>query len=107
MCQTCIDDGIIAESIYLKVEDFLDSHPSAEFGPAHIVLADCNVLDGHIKWCIGLAKAALSKDVNDLHSSDDVDLMNRLDWYSDDDPDEIRATIKFLEELLEIPEDER
>lgn len=33
---------------------FLKVWPAAEFGPAHIVLADHNFEDVHISWCQGL-----------------------------------------------------
>ena len=108
MCQACIDNGALSQETYNKIEQFLESYPDAEFGPAHVVLSDDNVGDVHIKWCLGLAKSALSKNANDLTDlPDDINFMDRLDWYSDNDPESLQATVEFLEELLKIPEDIR
>lgn len=108
MCQNCVDNGFLKQSTFDKIEAFLEKYPSAEWGPAHIVLSDDNLEDGHIKWCIGLAKASLSRDRNDLPNPDeDESMMNELDWYSDCTLGEVHHTIAFLEELLTIPEEER
>lgn len=108
MCQGCVNSGVLSQETYDKIECFLESYPNAEFGPAHIVLSDDNVLDAHIKWCLGLAKAALSRNPNDLFDlPSDIDTMNHHDWYSEENPDELQATVTFLEELLQIPEDVR
>jgi hypothetical protein len=108
MCQNCVNSGVLSQETYDKIEQFLKVHPSAEWGPAHIVLSDDNILDAHIKWCLGLAKAALSKNPNDLFDlPGDIDMMNRHDWYSEDNPSSLQATVAFLEELLQIPEDVR
>lgn len=51
MCQTCVDDGTIAEwlfEIVLAHESVYDDG----YGPAHIVIADCNLRDSHIRWCL-------------------------------------------------------
>jgi len=107
MCQACVDEGRLSQATFDKIEGFLEKWPCADSGPAHIVLDDDNLLDGHIKWCIGLARAALSKNPDDLRDADDVRLMDMLDWHADSDREELKATIAFLEELLLIPEDER
>lgn len=113
MCQSCVDEGALSQETYDKIEAFLDEYPSAEFGPAHIVLSDDNVDDGSIKWCLGLTKAALSGSPDDLFilkgdtKQGQIDFMNKMDWYSEDDREDLGATVKFLEELLLIPEDIR
>jgi hypothetical protein len=94
-------------SVMDEIDVFLDTWPDAAFGPAHIVLADSNLADGHILWCLGLCRAALSRDVCDLVDAEDKDFMDGLDWYASVDRDELRATAVFLERLLTIPESER
>jgi hypothetical protein len=108
MCQGCVDEGRLSQEVYDKIEAFLEKYPDAEYGPAHIVLADDNLLDGHILWCIGLAKAAIYRDPKYLVDPDeDVELMRKLDWYGDQPIGCLYATIEILEELLKIPEDDR
>ena len=36
---------------------FLDRWPEAEYGPAHIVVADYNFEPGHLQWCSGVVWA--------------------------------------------------
>jgi hypothetical protein len=36
-----------------------------------------------------------------------IEMMNQLNWYDDQDRDEMIATRTFLEELLQTPESER
>jgi len=97
-----------APSVTESIEAFLDLWPHAEFGPAHIVLSDENLGDGHIRWCLGLARAALSGNPNDLEDPpDDVSFMDSVNWYCSNDRDELAATILFLEQLLTIPEAQR
>jgi hypothetical protein len=108
MCQTCVDNGHLAQQTHDRIEAFLEQYPDAEHGPAHIVLGDDNVEDGHIEWCLALARAALSGNKDDLPLRSRYD--NETDWialYSDCDRDALRATIVFLNELLTIPEEER
>ncbi|RPJ40144.1 MAG: hypothetical protein EHM35_00635 [Planctomycetaceae bacterium] len=107
MCQACVDEGRLSQATFDKIGAFLEKWPHAAYGPAHIVLDDDNLLDGHITWCLGLARAALSKNPADLRDADDVEMMDDLKWYADCDRDELTATVAFLEELLLIPEDER
>ena len=85
MCQGCVDEGLLSQSTYDKIETFLDKYPDAEFGPAHIVLSDCNLEDEYIKYCLkdiekGMAVATTS---------------------------ELQATKIFLLELLAVPESQR
>jgi hypothetical protein len=108
MCQGCVDDGCLSQETYDKIEAFLEKYPQASWGPAHVVLEDDNTDDYNIKWSLGLAKAALSHDSNDLfHPEEDIITMNKMEWYEDEDPKELQATVAFLEELLEIPENVR
>ena len=52
MCQGCVDNGYVSQAIYDKIEAFLSTWPRAEFGPAHIVLSDCNTEAQSIQWCL-------------------------------------------------------
>jgi len=54
MCQGCVDGGVLKQSTYDKIEDFNDKFPEAQFSNAHIVLADCNIEDNHIQYCLDL-----------------------------------------------------
>lgn len=90
-----------------SIRIFLDAWPEAEFGPAHIVLSDDNLEDGHVRWCLGLAHAALSGNVADLTKPGDAALMAKVDWYRRHDRRELAATIVFLEQLLTVPEADR
>lgn len=78
-------DGEISQNVYDACEAFLEEWPSAEFGPAHIVLADDNVEDHHIQRCL-----------------------ENFELYSEGhSQEELEATKTFLTELLAIPELER
>jgi hypothetical protein len=107
MCQCCVDEGRLTHETYEKIQEFLAHYPRAECGPGHIVLADTNLEDAHIQWCLMLARAALSHNPQVLRSAEDVALMEYVEWYHDHERDELQATIAFLETLLAIPEDER
>ena len=85
MCQGCVDSGEISQGVYDEIEEFLHAWPKAEFGPAHIVLADCNVESEHIEWCL-----------------------EHWDEYKrDHDGEELAMARAFLNLLLEIPEQDR
>lgn len=34
--------------VIAQIKQFLDQYPEAEWGPAHLVLSDHNLADGHI-----------------------------------------------------------
>lgn len=75
------------EHIRTLIRAFLEMYPSAEFGPAHIVLSDYNMDNASIQW------------VND-HGFTDHD--PDLDY--DGDAQEIEATNALLRLLLTFPE---
>jgi hypothetical protein len=78
-----LEDGA-APHVIAMIVSFLRKWPDAEFGPAHIVLSDHNLGDEHIRWCLGVARAALSRDpVHLLDPAQDLKLMNRLNWYAE------------------------
>jgi hypothetical protein len=52
MCQGCVEDGAISAWLYDVVETFNRCYDDVEYGNGHIVLADCNVKDAHIEWCL-------------------------------------------------------
>lgn len=88
--------------------EFTKRWPDAEWGPAHIVLSDYNLSDGHIEWCVALCRAALTHDARHLLEPGDLSMMQKLDWYESHRREELQATLDFLEcILLPIPEDER
>ena len=103
MCQTCVDEGVLSQEMYDSMGDFLSLYPRAEFGPAHIVLGDCNVEEHHVQFCIRLCEAALLNSAKGLSKSD-VALMKKVNWYSDYSKDELDATRLFLKTLLVSPE---
>lgn len=55
---SCVHNGYIAKSTYEIIEAFLEQYPDAEHGLAHITLADCNVEDYHIEFCLSLSEMA-------------------------------------------------
>ncbi len=69
-----------------RIDRFLEEWPDAEYGPAHIVLSDCNLEDVHIDFCL----AEFDKDDEHIY------------W-----PGELEATRAFLSELRALPEDQR
>jgi hypothetical protein len=103
MCQSCVNDGALFQATYDKITAFVQAHDAAQFGPAHIVLSDCNVADSHIQWCIGLIDAVLTG----VARTEDLKLLESVEWHNDHDPEELRLTRAFLEELLAIPENDR
>jgi hypothetical protein len=116
MCQGCVDQGSLSQATFDRIEAFLAEWPSAEWGPAHIVLSDDNVDDGNLTSCRTLAQAALLHSVEGLSveglsvedlSAEDCAFMEKIGWYADHEPVELRATIEFLDTLLAVPEDER
>jgi hypothetical protein len=86
------------------VEDFLDTWPFADFGPAHIVLGDDNYDDSNILWCIKLLRHIL---YNDKADQEIVDLARDIDYKKEHSDEELRATLEFLTQLLMVPENER
>ena len=113
MCQTCVDEERLSQDTFDKIEAFCEKWPHAEFGPAHLVLGDDNVEDYYLCLCLRLAKASLGKKKAiggvfcDIYRSSDIRMLDSCDWYENHDEDELQATIAFLEELLEVPEDVR
>lgn len=87
--------------IIKAIDAFTKEWPDAEWGPAHIVLSDFNLGDGHIKWCRELIEKALGNKVVDYGGS-----LGVID-YSEHEDEELIATDEFLVKLLEIPENER
>ena len=112
MCQTCVDEGRLSQETYDKIEAFCEKWSSAEFGPAHIVLSDCNVDDYFVAFCLRITKGALLHRMGlempeGIFSKSDRESLERHNWYQDYDQLELEATKTVLQELLEIPEDVR
>jgi len=97
MCQTCVDEGRLSQETYDKIEEFCDRWDSAEFGPAHILLSDCNVDDDDILFCLKQTELVKQGDADWLSGP----------WYQSQEPGELEATITFLNELLQVQEDIR
>lgn len=87
MCQDCVDKGALSQGTFDAIEAFVELWPGSEFGPAHIVLADDNVGNGNIEFCL--------RQIARYHPND---------YGTDHSPEELAATEKFLRELLAIPE---
>jgi hypothetical protein len=104
VCNTSNASHIIVDRIELFITDW----PQAEFGPAHIVVADLNLTDADVQWCLLLTRAAL--DPQGLRASlsmEDVHFLEEMRWYRDCDSNELHATLTLLQELLAMPERER
>lgn len=70
-------------------ERFLAVWPDAAYGPAHIVLADQNVDDEHIRWCEGILYAIQRN--RHLGGTDAM--------YPDHSDAELEATVRVLYEM--------
>jgi hypothetical protein len=73
-----------------EIDRFTERWVAAQFGPAHIVLADYNVDDDNIEHCLACIDQYDPGDYGQLH-----------------DPEELEATKAFLQYLRSIPEEER
>lgn len=47
MCQGCVNNGCLTQETFDLINEFCELCPWAKFGPAHIVLGDCNIEDCH------------------------------------------------------------
>jgi hypothetical protein len=74
------------------VEAFTNVWEGSEFGPAHIVLSDYNLIDEHLDWTRQNVLRVLTE---------------QWDSFGDHEIDELRATLQFLRLLKLIPEDWR
>ena len=52
MCQGCVNEGRITQKVYDAIKAFETRWPDSAYGPAHIVIADENVGDDSIQWCL-------------------------------------------------------
>ena len=107
MCQRCVDEGILTQATNGLIDAFTEEWPGSESGPAHIVLADCNVEDVHLRWCIDMISVLLGDAHYSTLSAEDQRLMLRCECWCDHDRRELTATREFLLTLLQIPEEER
>lgn len=57
MCEGCVEDGSISAWLYEIMEAFVDRYEDSPGSAAHIVVADCNVADSHIRFCLDEAHA--------------------------------------------------
>ena len=87
MCQDCVEDGVLSQETFDKIEHFIELWPDSEFGPGHVALSDCNVRDVDINGCLSDETWAR---MSDGHAHD-----------------ELEATRAFLQSLLLTPENER
>lgn len=91
MCQDCVDDGRLSQSTYDAIEAFCERWPDAESGPAHVLLADANVDDESIAFCRRELQLAF----------------DNAPRYAGHTLDELIATRAFIEQLVDMPEEER
>lgn len=97
-----------------SIESFCNKYPNASSGPAHIVLDDYNLGDGHIIWCQKLIKEAILYRFGVVVADPD-EVSVTLKFYSEKESDgdyrhsltELAATYDFLDFLLTIPEEKR
>lgn len=82
MCQGCVEQGDLSQSTYDAIDRFLVRFPNAEYGFAHVVLADCNVDNACIRACLDSIIGVTIQN-EDVH------------------------TVRFLEWLLTTPEEDR
>lgn len=73
-------ESYVSKETISKIESFVERYPDSPYGPAHIVLDDYNVLDGHLKFVL-------------------TKLNEKMKEYEE--------TKILIFELLQIPEDER
>ena len=52
MCGECVRNGEISQYLYDIILGYCDLWPDAHASNGHIVLADYNVEDGHIAYCL-------------------------------------------------------
>jgi hypothetical protein len=81
---------MLSQETYDKIDAFLEEWPDAAFGPGHITLDDCNVCDGHIRFCLEALGDYDPKDYSTEHTAE-----------------ELEATRAFLMDLLAVPEEIR
>jgi hypothetical protein len=105
MCELCRAE--VGDEIYNGIEQFLRDWPDAEYGPAHIVLSDCNIgPDWHIRWCLGLIAAEQQR--RGLRAENPyADVLDHQDitmfcegFHADCDTNELAATEMFLRDWL-------
>ena len=104
MCEDCRAD--VGDEIYDGIERFTAEWPDSEFGPAHIVLSDFNVSEGHIRWCLALIaleqqRRGLRADnpYADTLTPDDIATFGH-GLYENSDAEELAATETFLRDWL-------
>lgn len=90
MCRGCYPESEDGMKAYLRIEDFNDAWPDAQFTFAHIVLGDDNLEDHNIQWCLDHYEEYKPKDLE--HGTT---------------IEELEETKRFLEHLLTIPVYER
>jgi len=106
-----VEDGFgfdperMSAQTYWKMHDFITKHPDVTWGPGHIVFEDDNIRNCDLQGTIELVKAVISLDPKDLEKTEYS--IKELGMYDDCRIGDLRATIKFCEELLLTPEEER
>lgn len=86
------------EGVRLFVDQFVFLWPLSDGGPAHIALADYNLLDDNLDFCLTLINRLL----------DGTAPQEQQEYYADLHPrEELLATRFFLESLKLLPEDWR
>ncbi len=83
------------EGVRLFVDQFVFLWPLSDGGPGHIALADYNLLDEHLDFCLALLNRLLDGTATQQERETYTELHPREELY---------ATRLFLESLKYIPE---
>lgn len=107
MCQTCVDQGYLAQDTFDLLEAFGEAWPDASYGPAHITIDDANVTDSNLAFCRRLVLATLADSDAALLPYEREIYRALRDDYQEHDPNELWATLGLLELLQLVPEEAR
>lgn len=87
------------EIVRQLIEAFVKVWPLSDSGPAHIALADYNLLDDNLDFCLGIINRLIGLNLRNDEKTEEY-----RDTYKDHSRDELMATEMFLRSLRYIPE---
>lgn len=85
------------EAVRQLIAAFTEVFVGSEFGPAHITLSDYNALDDNLIFSRNVVSGLLTGTASD----------EQRDTYKDHQPNELLATLLFMDVLRQIPEEWR
>ena len=85
------------EAVLALVNAFTEVWTDSDFGPAHTVISDYNLLNDNFEYSRNIITSLLDGTATPDH----------LDTYKDRSPEELKATLLFIDMLALIPEDWR